>query len=79
MNEALKPFVVVRIKQLLGQPDEYDGWRVNTRSPQIGDTGTLIDILSTLELPNKYVVERCAPDGTTIWLVDFFAEELEIV
>lgn len=79
MNEALKPYVVVRIKQLRELPDEYDGWYVNTRSPQVGDTGTLIDSLSASGLPNKYVIESCAPDGTTVWLADFFAEELEIV
>lgn len=74
----LKPFADVRIRQLLQTEADYDGWGFNERPPQIGDVGTLVDVLKALGLPNKYVVESSAPDGRTIWLSDFFAEELEL-
>jgi hypothetical protein len=79
MSSVLKPYAVVKVRQLDQEPAEYNGWLVNQRLPQIGDVGTLIDVLSTSGSPNKYVVESSAPDGTTIWLADFFEEELEFV
>lgn len=73
----LRLYEAVRVCQLLQRPSEYDGWRVNQRSPQVGDTGTLVEILHAPGLPDRYVVESCGPGGITIWLGDFAAEELE--
>ncbi len=78
MDQALKPFVCVRVRHLRNEASSYDGWRVNQRPPQVGDFGTVLDVLSAPNLPNKYVVESCLPDGTSLWLADFFAEEIEI-
>ena len=78
MNYVFKPFVCVRIRQLLGEEKTYDGWRVNQRPPRVGDYGTVVDVLHAKGLPDKYVVENCLSDGTSLWLADFFAEELEI-
>lgn len=77
MSTLLKPYVCVRIRQLLQAEESYDGWRMNQRRPQIGDYGTVVDILSAEGLPNKYVVESCLPDGGSLWLSEFYAEELE--
>lgn len=74
-----QPYATVRIRQLIQPPEAYDGWCMNMRTPVIGDIGCIIDILSAPGLPNKYVVECVAQDGTDIWLGDFFAEELEQV
>ena len=38
----------------------------------------VLDVLSAAGLPDKYLVEHCQADGSTLWLADFFAEELEV-
>ncbi len=68
---------MVRVVRLLHPAEEYDGWRVNKRNPQIGDTGTIVEILHAPNLPDKYVVEAVEPDGNTTWLGDFDADEIE--
>jgi hypothetical protein len=72
-----KQYQVVRVQKLVQPPGDYDGWRVNHRPPQVGDTGTIVEILAAAGVADKYVVESVAPDGRTIWLDDFLAEELE--
>ena len=42
----------------------------------VGDRGTVVDILQAPGLPDKYVVEASGPDGITVWLGDFTADEL---
>lgn len=78
MNSVFKPLLRVRVQKLLHDAQSYDGWRVNKRAPQVGDCGTVLDVLSGPNLPNKYVVESCLHDGSSLWLADFYAEELEI-
>ena len=75
--DSLRQYGLVRIRQLLQPPTEYDGWRVNQRPPAVGDVGTLLDILTAPGLPDRYVVESSGPDGVAVWLGDFAAEELE--
>jgi hypothetical protein len=79
MKSILEPFAVVRIKRLLLAATEYNSWGVNQRPPEIGDSGTLIDVLHVAGVEDRYVVECSGPDGIDIWLADFVAEELEIV
>ncbi len=74
---TLEQYQLVRVKQLLQPPSEYDGWRVNKRHPRIGDVGTLVDILRADGLPDRFVVECCKTDGTTVWLADFHRDELD--
>ena len=69
----------VRIRRLLRPADEYDGWQTNLRPPQVGDVGTIVDILDAAGLPGRCVVEKSGPDGVTVWLADFAAEELEAI
>ena len=75
----LTQYCLVRVIQLLHPLDTYDGWRLNRRPPQRGDVGTIVDILEAPGVPKKYVVESSDPEGITIWLGDFDAEELEPV
>jgi hypothetical protein len=70
-------YSLVRVGQLLCSPDDYDGWRINQRPPQVGDIGTLLDILQVPGLPDRYVVECSGGYGVDIWLGEFSAEELE--
>ena len=72
----LRQYKLVRIRQLLHSPEEYDGWRINQRPPRVGDIGTIVDIIHVPGLPVDYVVEACMSDGTTLWLSDFLEEEL---
>lgn len=67
---------LVRIVQLLHPPEAYDGWRLNRRPPQVGDIATIVEIRQAAGLPTTYILESCAPDGTTIWLGDFDAAEI---
>ncbi len=76
---SLQQYSMVRIVKLSNEANSYDGWKVNVRSPAIGDVGTLLDILTAPNLPNRYVVECVADDGMTIWLGDFREDELEDV
>lgn len=78
MQNLLKPFVCVRICRLSQPSDSYNNWRSNIRLPQVGDYGTVVDVLTAEGLSSKYIVENCQPDGSTLWLADFYAEELEI-
>ena len=73
----LQQYAVVRVRQLLHPPDHYDGWGLNKRPPQVGDTGTIVDILHAPDLPDCYVVESSGDGGVTVWLGDFCIEELE--
>ena len=74
---AFEQYSLVRVRQLLRLPEHYDGWGFNQRPPQVGDIGTLLDILQALGSPNGYIVECSNPDGTDVWLVTFTAEGLE--
>ena len=74
---GLRQYGMVRVRQLLHQAPHYYGWRINLRSPQVGDVGTIVDILQAPGEPDGYVVESSGPDGVSIWLSDFKAEELE--
>ena len=74
---SFEPYSLVRVRQLLRSPADYDGWRISQRPPQVGDVGTLLDTLHTPGLPDRYVVECSGSGGVSVWLGDFSAEELE--
>jgi hypothetical protein len=76
-STEVQEYQTVRVRRLLRPPEEYDGWGLNVRPPQVGDVGTIVDILRAPGFPDDYVVEASLPDGTTLWLADFSEEELE--
>lgn len=80
MNIMFQLYSVVRVKRLLHPEINRDGWKINQRSPEIGDTGTIVEILHAPNLPIHYVVE-CANkgNGTSIWVSEFEADEIEAV
>jgi hypothetical protein len=39
----------------------------------------LLDVLTAPGCPDRYVVESSDGNGTTVWLGDFLADELELV
>lgn len=79
MSAPFKEYELVRVRQLIQSADDLDGWRLNERAPAPGDVGTLLDILTAPGHPIKYVVECSGKDGLSIWLADFFEEEIERV
>lgn len=79
LSAPFKEYELVRVRQLIQSADDLDGWRLNQRAPVPGDVGTLLDILTAPGRPNKYVVECSDKDGISIWLADFFEEEIERV
>ena len=74
---SLVEYQLVRVAKLRRGMEDYDGWKLNLRSPVVGDIGTLLDVLHAPGLPDRYVVECSGADGVTIWLGDFDADELE--
>ena len=75
---AFELLSVVRVRQLLrAAGDAYDDWGVNERRPRVGDCGTVAEILSADGVPDAYVVECVRDDGTTEWISDLLADELE--
>ena len=75
----LNQYGLVRVRKILRSADEYDGWRINQRPPQIGDIGTIVEILQASNLPTCYVVECSNSYGNTIWLSDFYAGEIDAI
>jgi hypothetical protein len=76
--KKLVEYSEVRIRALMDLSIDRDGWRLNKRPPAVGDTGILLDILQLEGHPDRYVVENSdMSDGTTIWLSEFTADELE--
>jgi hypothetical protein len=76
---SLKQYEIVRVVQMLHPLEEYDSWHANKCTPQVGDTGTIVEILQSPNLPTKYTVEAVEPDGATLWLSDFDADEIVAV
>jgi hypothetical protein len=59
-------YAVVRVLEIAWAADTYDGWKLNQRAPQIGDIGTIIDILHAEGHPDHYVVECTDSLGLTV-------------
>lgn len=81
MDKVLAEYMLVRVVKLIQPLDAYDNWGINQRPPRIGEIGCLIDTLRAPGLPDTYLVEYSAiqSQGCTIWLAEFFAQELEPV
>jgi hypothetical protein len=75
--KKLERYKQVRVIKLIQKPEAYDGWKLNKRTPQIGDLGTLVDFLKVEGLPDMYIVETSDKNGQDIWLSDFYEEEIE--
>ena len=69
----MQEYDVVRIVHLRNADRPFEGSESAARAPRLGDVGAIV---SVLEEGVAFVVECVAPDGSTIWLADFFADEL---
>lgn len=75
----LRQYEMVRVVRLNRPADAYNWGPGYQRSPQVGDVGCIVEIYQTPGVPETYVVESVAPDGRTVWLADFTADEIEPV
>jgi hypothetical protein len=57
MAGMLRYYARVRVVDLKQSPGNYDCWQLNRRPPQIGDVGTIVDVLTVPDAPDTYVVE----------------------
>lgn len=69
-------YAVVSVLEVARVTETYNGWKVNQRSPQVGDVGTIVEILQADGLPDHYVVECSDSNGFTIWLGEFLSNEI---
>jgi hypothetical protein len=79
MEKLLEQYSVVRVVKLMRPINDYNGWNINKRPPQIGDIGTIVEILQAQNLPIHYLVESVDTRGYTIWLSDIETGEIELV
>jgi hypothetical protein len=66
---------VVRVARLLRPDRHFQGTPGVCRASQVGDTGTVVFAYNVA----SFAVECVNTDGMTVWLADFFAEELEFL
>jgi len=65
---------VVRVVKLLREERPFQGSKGVERAPRVGDVGAIVHVYD----PNCFAVECVARDGRTVWLADFYGEELEV-
>jgi hypothetical protein len=68
----MKEHDCVKIVKLLHENRRFDGTEIIKRPPEVGDVGTIVHMIE-----NFCIVESVNSEGYTIWLADFFTEELE--
>ena len=59
-------------------PRMTEGTEGVARAPEVGDEGTLIDYGSS-EGRSTYIVEKVEEEGGTVWLAEFFLDEIEVI
>jgi hypothetical protein len=65
----------VRVVRLLVPDREVTSSAAEPRQPRVGETGAVVaDVGDDL-----FLVERVTADGSTLWLAEFTAAELELV
>jgi hypothetical protein len=75
-GDMFRELDVVEIVKLLTPDRPYCGTEGVSRSPQVGDKGTIVNILSPGEPNMMFDVECVDNDGFTVWLAGFWPEEL---
>jgi hypothetical protein len=79
---VFREYSAVRIRQLLRPPETYNAYKINSRPPQLGDAGTVVDVMGSPGVPDSYVYlvesrECVQPGGAPVWLGEFTEVELE--
>ena len=66
---------IVRVALLLQSNRTFQGAKHVCRAPEVGDIGTIVFAYDV----TSFAVECVNKQGMTVWLADFFAEELEFL
>jgi hypothetical protein len=74
-QSELVEYAVVRVARLLRSDRSFQGTEGVRRPPQVGDIGTIVHVYDL----TLFAVECVDGSGMTVWLADFFADELEVV
>lgn len=72
---AIREYDVVRVRSLEGAM--LDEFGLGCRPPVVGDTGTVVCLLSADDRPDMYMVECVMPDATAAWIASFPEHALE--
>jgi hypothetical protein len=78
-GDVLLELDVVEVIKLLRTDRPYTGTQAVCRPPRVGDTGTIVSVWNPETSDILYSVECVDKNGATVWLADFFAEELRRV
>ncbi len=77
MNNAIHEYDVVRVRSLDGM--RADAFGLGSRSPAIGELGTVVSMLSAEGHEDAYLVECVQTDATTAWIASFPRRSLDVV
>ena len=77
-GDMFRELDVVEVVKLLSPDRPYCGTKGVCRPPQVGDTGTIVSVLSPDEPNMMYYVECVDNNGLTVWLAGFWPEELRL-
>ena len=73
--KKLRELDFVRIVRLEKPSRDFGGTTGVARPPEVGDVGTIVDAVGNLMV----TVECVDPSGMTLWLADFYLDEVELV
>ena len=79
MSTPLREYDVVRVARLNSPTRKFDGTDSVKRAPRIGDEAMICHQYDPNDPRAAVAVEMVDNDGLTVWLADFFPDELEFV
>ena len=47
--------MLYELGSLLRPPETYNAYKINSRPPQLGDVGTVVDVMGSPGVPDSYV------------------------
>jgi len=78
-GDTFRELDVVEVIKLLKSDRTYTGTEGVCRPPKVGDTGTIVFVHNSEEPNVMFSIECVYKNGATLWLADFFPEELRRV
>lgn len=74
--QQIRMYDRVKVVKLLERDRYHSGSQGATRPPQVGDTGTVVDIERRHDGSVLYYVELVDKSGATVWLATFHIGEI---
>jgi hypothetical protein len=75
---VFEEYSVVRIVELKTANRPFIGTETVKEPPKVSDIGTIVHIITNAK-ETLYIVEKVNSSGQTVWLADFFQEEIELL